>query len=266
MNFQNTPPDKKLGQHFLISEKIIQLITHDFAQQCDGIMEVGPGPAVLTKHLASQPKPYFVIEKDVRFIQDLKEHLKDDQIIFEDALNTELLNIPLFTTFSECWFVSNLPYNISVPLIVKYMQYPSIKFMTLMMQKEVALRIMPSKKNEMSSIAALCNTFFEIKKLCDVPPGSFYPPPKVQSTVLSFVRKENSEILLSDLKSYEKFLRILFAQRRKQIKKVLSSSFLEKDILEIFEKLNINKEIRAETLSYQEVNQLFKAFNTIRQS
>ena len=72
--------DKDLGQHFLKDDKVIQAICHDFHKESQLILEVGPGPGILTKHLAQHRKPFYVFEKDARFPEILKEFVKEENI------------------------------------------------------------------------------------------------------------------------------------------------------------------------------------------
>ncbi|MEE2744940.1 MAG: rRNA adenine dimethyltransferase family protein, partial [Bdellovibrionota bacterium] len=159
------------------------------------------------------------------------------------------------------WVVSNLPYNISVPLTLKFLSTPSLEKMTLMMQKEVAERIFPEGKKalkSMNSLMALCQTFFSVEKLCPVPPGAFLPPPKVNSTVLSFVRKKAPAFSLSDIPKLEAFFQRLFLQKRKQLGKVLKMNFDANKVEKVLQEQNIDPQRRSETLTLDEVHELFK--------
>lgn len=252
--------NKDLGQHFLNDKNVIEKITSDFSSTAKNIIEIGPGPGILTKKLASHKKNFHVIEKDERMIEYLKPILPSENILFTDALE---INYQEFirerNLGEELWLVSNLPYNVSTPLLLKFLQVPEIKYMTLMFQKEVADKVFPfaTKKNFMGSLMALSLTYFDGNLLCKVPPGAFIPPPKVDSAVITFRRKEQSVIPLSDFHSFEKFLRVAFGQKRKQLGNVLSSYASSEDINLAFESLNIPTTIRAEALTLKEVQNLY---------
>ena len=255
--------NKDLGQHFLINEKIIEQICENFFQETSGILEIGPGPGILTEHLSKTTTPYLVIEKDLRFKTYLEKFIKPEQIVMNDALEVDLPQLLEKHHFPQenLWVVSNLPYNISVPLTLKFLSTPSIEKMTLMMQKEVAERIFPEGKKatkSMNSLMALCQTFFSITKLCPVPPDSFLPPPKVNSSVLSFVRKEKPIFSLSDIPRLEDFFQKLFIQKRKQLGKVLKMNFNAGLIEKALKEQDIDPQRRSETLSLTEVHELFK--------
>ena len=259
--------DKDLGQHFLRDDKVIQAICNDFKDKCDVIFEVGPGPGILTKYLALHQKPFYVFEKDQRFPEILKDFLPLENIELGDAtkLNwNEVLEKRKINKDQIIWLVSNLPYNVSVPLFTAFLSCPEIKFLTLMFQKEVAEKIINfstrPKDHEMGSLMALSQTYFDISILCKVPPGAFLPPPKVDSAVLSFKRIENPAIALNQKNQFEAFLRTLFAQKRKQMGKVLKARFSDEQIIKVLSQLEIDRTRRAETLSLIEVQNLYRGF------
>lgn len=255
--------DKSLGQHFLTDPQVIQAITHHCPLDCDGILEIGPGPAILSSFLAQHKPPYWVIEKDPRFLPYLKEHLSLSHILLRDALEVNLNQFCEQRKIQNLWLVSNLPYNISTPLILSFIKCPFVKNMTLMMQKEVGERILPLKNNQMNSLAVWGQTYFEIKKNKIVPPGAFSPPPKVQSIVLDFQRKEEVEIDLREFLIFETFLRKLFKMRRKQLGRVLKTSFPDDIVLKNLEKLAISSQARAETLNLNQIYSLFALFKEL---
>ncbi|MBT6324856.1 MAG: ribosomal RNA small subunit methyltransferase A [Bdellovibrionales bacterium] len=253
--------NKNLGQHFLNDQSIISSICNDYVKEADCIIEVGPGPAILTRKLSTLNLPYHVIEKDIRFKQNLTQYLDETQITFADILTIELSELiaNLGWEGKKIWFVSNLPYNIGVPILIKFMQNTNIHFMSLMFQKEVGLKIIPetSSKKGMGSLHALCTNFFNCKLLLNVPPSSFSPPPKVDSVVISMDKKENNIIPLAKFKHFEKFLRNIFQFKRKQCFKILKMSYSESDILSSLKELNILPTSRAETFNLKTIQQLF---------
>ena len=78
--------NKELGQHFLKDQSVIEGITQDYSQECDVIVEVGPGPAILSGELAKHDKPFYVIEMDARFIIQLAPIVKKEHIFMQNAL------------------------------------------------------------------------------------------------------------------------------------------------------------------------------------
>jgi 16S rRNA (adenine1518-N6/adenine1519-N6)-dimethyltransferase len=267
MNDNSLPrANKTLGQHFLNDQDIIEKITSDFSSHADAILEVGPGPGILTKTLAEHKLPIFVIEKDQRFPELLEKIISNDNICLADALelNLEEFIDEKFSSPSALWLVSNLPYNISTPLTIRFLKCPKVQYMTLMYQREVADKIFPfdtRKGKAMSSLHALMATYFDIDLLCKVPPGAFTPPPKVESAVLKYSRKKEYEIPLEQVNSYEKFLRHLFSQRRKQVQKVLKSFYPQETIMKALDKLEIDPRLRSEAFTLSQVQLLYKQFH-----
>lgn len=254
--------DKSLGQHFLRDQTVIQKICRDFAEEAEALIEIGPGPGILTEHLASIPKPFFVIEKDTRFQMYLEQFIRPEQITMADALS---INLSEFFRQKDLhskkiWLVSNLPYNVASPLLIQFLQAPEIKFMTLMFQKEVADKVFPfaTTKNFMSSLLVLSQSYFECQLLLKVPPGAFQPPPKVDSAVLTMRRRETPLVPLEEFATLEKFLRQVFSQKRKQLGGVLKSFFKSEDLARHFEALNIPLTIRAEALTLEQVLELYR--------
>jgi len=252
--------NKSFGQHFLNSPQVIKKITSPLPGDVEAIIEIGPGPAVLTPFLASYKIPLFVIEMDERFLELLMPVVGKENIFQQDAL---LFDWDLFLKkhqFKSIWLVSNLPYNVSVPLTISFLKIPEITHMTLMYQKEVAQKILPNDpRNAMGSLHALTLSQFEMKHVVYAPPGAFVPPPKVDSQVLSFKRKTNPDISLTEINQFEKFLRVIFSQRRKQLGGILKNEWGSEVAIHKLSVANLNPQLRAEALSYEEVLKLFRA-------
>lgn len=253
---------KEFGQHFLRDQKVISAITTDWVEECDYIVEVGPGPAVLTRELATKGKPYSVIEKDNSFDEYLKEHLSEENIFFTDALKFDWQSFIKEKDLvgKKIWLVSNLPYNVGTVLFTQFLQIPEIHFMTLMFQKEVGDKTYHKPHTpQMNGLFFLSQNYFNSKALLKVLPGSFTPPPKVDSIVVSYERKTNPEVAITDFKKLDQFTRKLFGMKRKQLGKVFKSNFGGTDIDALFSKVGIDKSRRAETLTPDEVLRLVRA-------
>ena len=254
--------NKTLGQHFLVDKKVIAKITEDFKDEAGAIVEIGPGPGILTESLSSWELPLHVIDKDERFPEYLIKFVKEENIHITDALKW-----PLEQGFKDwgwekktIWLVSNLPYNVSTPLLINFIQAPSIKLMTLMFQREVADKVFPIDTREgkaMNSLLALSQTFFEVSLLCKVPPGAFAPPPKVDSAVLSFKRIEEPVIDLAEFKKFESFLRTLFQFKRKQIGSNLKGPYSADILNKGLERAGIERSKRAESLELSQIQDLY---------
>jgi 16S rRNA (adenine1518-N6/adenine1519-N6)-dimethyltransferase len=252
--------NKSFGQHFLNSPTVIQKITSPLPEGTDAIVEIGPGPAVLTPHLAKYNLPLFVIEMDTRFVEALSQITSPERVFRQDALEFDWQNFLTAQPYKNIWLVSNLPYNISVPLTLSFLRIPQIVNMTLMYQKEVAEKILPKEvRNSMGSLHALCLSQFEMKNVVHAPPGAFIPPPKVDSQVVGFNRRASPLIPLDQIDHFEIFLRIVFAQRRKQLGGILRREWGSEKTTACFLKAGLSLEMRAEALSYQNVLNLYEA-------
>lgn len=253
--------NKSFGQHFLSSPSVINKITSPLPVGTDAIVEIGPGPAVLTPHLAKYNLPLFVIEMDERFVEILEPVVGADKIFRQDALLFDWDDFLTKNKFNAIWLVSNLPYNVSVPLTLSFLRIPTIKSMTLMYQKEVAEKILPKDpRNAMGSLHALTLSQFEISQVVHAPPGAFVPPPKVDSLVLNFKRRETPFVELKNVDHYETFLRLVFSQRRKQLGGILKKDWGVKVATEALAATSLNSEIRAEALTFNQVLKLYEAF------
>ena len=256
--------NKKLGQHYLNNSATIEKICNDFEGLYDLILEIGPGPATLTKFLAKKNAPLFLVEKDERFIEILNTLSPKPVIHNTDALEFDIEKTLRENGSTRTWLVSNLPYNVGTPIMIKYMQVPQIKYLTLMFQKEVAQKIyLPlfgDKKmhKEMNSLHGLVNNYFDISLLQKVPPGQFSPPPKVDSAVISLEKRAKPIVSWEEFVQYEDFLRKLFSNRRKQLGSVLKNYFDKNIVIKVFEELNIEISRRSETLLFSEVIDIYQ--------
>lgn len=259
--------NKELGQHFLRDQKVITSITQDFKDVADVIVEVGPGPGVLTEGLSKHNLPFYVIEKDERFPEILQNYVPTENIFLTDALKFDWNDFLKRDELKDkkIWLVSNLPYNISAPLLMQFMRIPQIKFMTLMFQKEVGEKTYhrQNEKNQMSSLLALSQTYFKTKMLCKVMPGAFSPPPKVDSVVVSYERLETPEISFNEFIPYEIFLRHIFSQKRKQLGSVIKPLMTAEKLEDLWKKTEVLPTVRAEGLTMAEVHKLFLCYRGV---
>jgi 16S rRNA (adenine1518-N6/adenine1519-N6)-dimethyltransferase len=221
---------KALGQNFLldrnITDKIIRLSLEkqhlqNFADA--DVFEVGPGPGGLTRAvMGAEPRHFTVVEMDERCVQIMEDirRLAPEKmrIINGDALAID------FSKMGEKprHVVSNLPYNISVPLLIGWLKNISqYKSLTLMFQKEVAERIMASiKTKDYGRISILSQLQCQIDKLMDLSPECFVPAPKIWSSVLLFRPLENT-LTEEQINKIERITQVCFAQRRKMIRQSL---------------------------------------------
>tara|TARA_B100001248_G_C27296954_1_gene415241 strand:+ start:10 stop:795 length:786 start_codon:yes stop_codon:yes gene_type:complete len=256
-------PKKSLGQNFLHDKNIInKIIDASNINFKDEVLEIGPGTGNLTEFIISQkPKKIDVIERDENLAKILeKKFLNKINIVTKD-----ILSIP-FEFYSKRKFkiLGNLPYNISTKILSTWClnNNLSVSKMILMFQKEVAERIVAKVNTKnYSRITVLSNWKFNIRKIIDVKPNSFFPKPKVHSTVLEFTPKKRIH-KIKDPKNLEKITKVFFNQRRKMIKKPINILF--KDFQFDYKKLDIKPSDRPQNLNLEKYLGIVNEYETLR--
>jgi len=219
-------PKKSLGQNFLHDENIInKIIDASKISSDDQVLEIGPGTGNLTKFIISQrPKKIYVVEKDKGLAAKLgKQYYNKIKVINKDIL--KITNE--FYSEKKFLILGNLPYNISTKILSNWClnNKLNVSKMILMFQKEVAERILANvNSREYSRITILSKWKFDIRKITDVKPNSFFPKPKINSSVLEFIPKTKIHEI-KDPKNLEKITKIFFSQRRKMINKPINILF-----------------------------------------
>jgi 16S rRNA (adenine1518-N6/adenine1519-N6)-dimethyltransferase len=256
---------KSLGQNFLTDQYIIDKIINSVEIKNKCILEIGPGTGNLTKNiLKKNPKKIIVVEKDNDLSALLHRNLGDKiNIINEDILkiNEQNLDSDILTVFG------NLPYNISTEILCSWIlniKQNNFWFdsLVLMFQKEVADRIMAKfNTKNYGRLSILSNWKLEIEKICDVSPSSFFPKPKIDSSVL-LLRPKLDFFPLTNPKNLEKLTRIFFMHRRKMLKK--SYNLLFNGNLNIANKLNIDLNSRPQNLNFETYYKLSEEYENLR--
>jgi 16S rRNA (adenine1518-N6/adenine1519-N6)-dimethyltransferase len=258
-------PKKNLGQNFLIDQNIIDKIIHSVEIKDKSILEIGPGTGNLTKNiLKKKPKKLIVIEKDNILAELLKKNLNNDiKIINDDVLKTDenTLDADILTVFG------NLPYNISTEILCNWiLNIKNKNFwfdnLVLMFQKEVAERIIAKfNTRNYGRLSILSNWKLEIEKICDVHPSSFYPKPKIDSSVL-LLKPKLDFFPLTNPKNLEKLTRTFFMHKRKMLKK--SYNLLFNGNNDIAKKLNIDLSLRPQNLNFETYYKLSEEYENLR--
>ena len=255
---------KSLGQNFLLDMNITQKIIRESLNKQNknnfsdtNVVEIGPGPGGLTRAiLENKPCSLTVIEMDERCIEIMRELSEETDIniniIEGDALKQNFIGM----TETPRQIVSNLPYNISVPLLTMWLKNAGYyEALTLMFQKEVADRILaePGSKSY-GRISIFAQLTCKVIRLFDINPNSFVPAPKIWSTVLLFqpIKNQPKE---EELDMLERLTALAFGQRRKMLRQSLKSI---KNISEILLSCEISSDLRAENLSPQQYLSLAK--------
>lgn len=177
-------PQKRWGQHFLISSRVVDAIVDRLGGYA-GLLEVGPGPGVLTCRLAETADKLIAVEVDAIAVSALGETAPRAEVVHGDALAIDLGEL-LSRLPPPTALVSNMPYNITGPLLTAFAEARAgFTRAVLMMQREVGSRILARcGSSEFGSLSVYLQSQFAIEKVVDAPPGCFFPPPKVESVVL----------------------------------------------------------------------------------
>ena len=233
---------KKFGQNFLHDNSVIErIINHFKPQKEDVVYEIGPGHAAITEHLVQYCQTVNVVEIDNDLVPLLQSKFKNQAnltILHQDVLTLEL-------PAGNNRIIGNLPYNISTPLLIRFLyQADKISDMLFMLQKEVVKRICaPVGVKAYGRLSVMLQYAFECEELFIVSPLAFNPQPKVDSQIIHLVKKQNPPQV--NLPKLEALVKQAFAQRRKTIKNNLKGICTEQQLLQ----LNINPQARPETLS-----------------
>tara|TARA_B100000989_G_scaffold243771_1_gene190826 strand:- start:172 stop:957 length:786 start_codon:yes stop_codon:yes gene_type:complete len=254
---------KSLGQNFLIDNNILKKIVNIADINGKSILEVGPGTGNLTSYiLMKKPKKVIVIEKDKDLAKILKEKFRDEVTI----INNDILKIDETSLTNEKLTVfGNLPYNISTEILNKWIVNLNdtfwFNYLILMFQKEVADRIIAKfNTSTYGRLSILANWRLKIEKICDVKPVSFFPKPKIDSTLLLFSPK-NKSFKIKDPKNLEKVTRIFFNHRRKMLKKPFNELFNGDQ--KILKKLKIDLKLRPQNLDFETYYKITTEFENL---
>jgi 16S rRNA (adenine1518-N6/adenine1519-N6)-dimethyltransferase len=209
---------KSLGQNFLKDKNIAKKIASQISEETDLIIEIGPGEGALTSEIVSEypGKKLILIEKDNRLIEMLQK--KYGEVINADVLEVDFSE--LTKDAENVTIISNLPYNIATPLIMKLLslKLPSIKEMIFMIQKEVAERFTAVPRTKAyGEVTMLSDYYAETKKmLFNVSPNAFVPKPKVESSVIKIIPSDDYFLTEEDEKRFIALVKKGFSQRRKK--------------------------------------------------
>ena len=242
---------KKFGQNFLVDQNILRKLQNLITNEDNNILEIGAGSGNLTKFiLEKKPKNLSIVEIDNDWFEILKLKFKDFDNL--NILNYDILeNINILEKNFEL-VISNLPYNISSQVLIKL---STTKFrpkkMILMFQKEFADRLLEKNLNSLNSII---QCFYSIKKKFEISNQSFFPPPKIKSTVVEFNLLNDFYISEDDITSFIEFKKNIFNKKRKTIGSIL------KNYKEINLPSSLSKS-RAENLSLEEFVNIYNMIN-----
>lgn len=263
---------KSMGQNFLIES----WVPEDIAQAAGGggdvgVLEIGPGIGPLTEQLARRCGKVVSVELDKSLLPVLAETMKDHhnvEIVPGDIMKTD---IPALIADKMDGFTAiacaNLPYNITTPVITALLEAGCFQRITVMIQREVALRICAAPGTpDYGAFSVLCQYYAHCERLFDVGPECFLPPPKVTSSVIQLTPRPKPEEV-EDETAFFRVVRAAFAQRRKTLLNSLSSalnaSHTKEQLRDAIAACGLPEDVRGERLGIPEfaalARQLFPA-------
>ncbi|MFI5251434.1 MAG: 16S rRNA (adenine(1518)-N(6)/adenine(1519)-N(6))-dimethyltransferase RsmA [Bacteroidota bacterium] len=264
---KNIRPKQSLGQNFLIDDNIARNIVRDLhIQEDDILIEIGPGKGALTKHLVGKGKRLIAMEIDNRVVEELKALYESPtvSILHQDFLEASLADIKKQYR-QKLRLIGNIPYHLTSSILFKaFDEHDALIDITIMLQKEVARRIVAQPSTKDYGILAVLTKFYGVPKIFfNVSPSCFYPKPKVESSVLhiAFHRKKTFQI---DQKLFTLIVKTTFGKRRKTLRNGLQYLPYDEKILdEIISIDDAMMEKRPEQLTVEQFAELAKDIEKI---
>ncbi len=230
---EQVSPNKRLGQHFLIDLNLMRLLVKTANIRPDDIvLEVGCGTGSLTEALAEHAKKIVAVELDQTLAKIAKKHTenkKNVEIIRADILDnkhtinsavTEAIKLARNRNTGRLLLVANLPYNAASPLMLNLIAGPlTADAMYVTVQKEVADRMAASTGSDNYGILSiLLSAAGDVEKKRVLKPTVFWPQPKVDSTMVSFIRKKDKINRIHNFEIFVETINLFMGHRRKMLK------------------------------------------------
>lgn len=251
-------PKKSFGQNFLQDKNIIKKIIDAFnPAENEIIVEIGPGKGALTNELITKKINLFGVEIDKNLCEELRSKYPNLQLVNKDFLKVDFEKD---ITNASCRVIGNIPYYATSQILLKlFDNHKLIKDSLIMMQLEVAQRLISQPKTKKYGILSVYTKFYsEAKLLFKVSKNVFYPKPEVDSAVVHFKFKKKLELIENEIKLFKIIVRAAFNQRRKTLRNSLRNLInVEKQ-----EKLKFDFNRRAEELYLNDFLYLAKNFTS----
>mgnify|MGYP003294970874 CR=1 FL=1 len=258
--------NKRYGQNFLIDDNVLEnIVNASNVTEEDLVIEIGPGLGNLTEYLLDRAKYVLLVEIDPKMIEVLNHRFNDRKnftLINNDILQVnidemvEKIKEEKGLEFRKVKVVANLPYYITTPIIFKLLEDENIiSDITVMVQKEVAERMVAAPKSKEFGILTLMVKYFSEANIeIVVPNSSFIPEPGVTSAVISLEKKRNYDV--KNEKVFFELIHKAFAQRRKKMTNSLVATkfnnMSKEEIEELFTRCNLSTNTRAEELEIED--------------
>lgn len=246
-------PRKSLGQNFLQDDNIINKIVSSLnVNDNDIVVEIGPGRGALTELILPLASKLHLVEFDydlVRFWEERSENSKTLTVHGVDVLKFDFDTI-IKVSDRPLKIIGNLPYNISSPVLFLLMKYADhIHSQIVMLQKEVVERMASEPgSRQYGRLSVMLQQRYNIEYLFTVPPGAFFPPPKVDSAIARLTPLTDIPHPVEKQEDFAMIVKQAFSQRRKTLRNTLKTRLSSEQI----ESVGINPTARAETLSIKD--------------
>jgi len=251
-----------LGQHFLdnpsLLRKIAALVAPDPEET---VLEIGAGEGTLTRALAERAGRVIAVEKDHRLIPALRASVPSNVAVIEgDILDMDLDRLIRELNTGPLTVAGNLPYSISTPLLFKILDSRvSFKACFFLLQKEVADRLGAGPGTKAyAPLSILFQNVFVVRREFAVRPGSFRPPPKVDSAFVSLRPRAAPLFREGGDPGFRSFLRSAFAQRRKTLRNNLEPGWGAAPLVAAWKNLSLEPKVRAEELAPERLAALYR--------
>ncbi|WP_082821213.1 16S rRNA (adenine(1518)-N(6)/adenine(1519)-N(6))-dimethyltransferase RsmA [Gemmatimonas phototrophica] len=255
-------PRKRFGQHFLGDTRVLDSIVDalgDLSQRT--VVEIGPGRGALTDRLVAKAQRVVAVEVDRDLVQHLRARYADKsqvQIVEADVLTTNLAEL----AGGSYVLAGNVPYYITTPIIFHALELPRPDVAVYLVQKEVADRMAaPPGDKTYGALSVNLQAVVNVEFIRKVPPGSFNPPPAVDSAVVRVTPRPEAVIEPELEPRFRSFVLAAFGLRRKQLVRVVRTvaSLDAERALDIVTSCGLNPEARPETLSPADFARLVRA-------
>ena len=267
LNKYNFSFSKSLGQNFLIDQNILnKIVSGSGINENTNVLEVGPGAGTLTRELCLKAKKVTAVEIDKALIPILNDVMSDFDNF--NLINSDIFELNINELIKDEFgnesftVVANLPYYITTPIIMNFLESElPVNSMTLMIQKEVAARILaePGTK-DYGALSVAVQFYAKPGVICSASPHCFTPQPKVTSTVVNLKLYDKPKYDVKNKEQFFKIVKSIFSQRRKTLVNSLSGSpylDLSKDkIIDVLKQMELNEKVRGEKLNIEQITEL----------
>jgi 16S rRNA (adenine1518-N6/adenine1519-N6)-dimethyltransferase len=271
----NIRTKKKLGQHFLVDDAVLEkILSAAELTKDDTVIEVGPGLGLMTQELARRAGWVIAIELDNRLAALLQDNLQSENVVVlnEDVLGTEPAKLlkgsaPHFPPQLHSYkVVANLPYYITSPVLRHFLEAPvKPETMVIMVQKEVAQTI-AAEAGDRSVLSIAVQFYGKPSIVANVPAASFFPPPEVDSAIVKIDVYKKPPVAVGDVEEFFKLVRAGFTAARKQVANSLAQGLglPKEDVLHLLSKAKIDPQRRAEAFTLEEWATLHNAYIKVK--